>query len=217
GGDHGLVLAPSAVVALVEHARLQLLRRGARRGTRRLRQTGDLQHGPGGTVHRGRLHPAAARPRHRHQHGWEGSLPGQRLRGAPLALAQVRGGLPPRLRQRRTSPRRHRPLLRLLQRRALAPGAWIPDTGGLPHRRREKGGVMRDLHSLVHNLPVSPLALPPPALRIERTVSRDDCETLVTEKRLRIHYMYDTEYQRRAGSTLFAGLDGPKKGVHLTP
>jgi hypothetical protein len=75
---------------------------------------------------------------------------------------------------------------------------------------------MRIIPSLVPNLPVSPLALPPPALRIERSVSFDDGEAVVTEKRLRFYYMYDTEYERNAGSTLTTGLFGPKSWVHLT-
>ena len=62
---------------------------------------------------------------------------------------------------------------------------------------------MRDaVHSLVPNLRVSPLALPPPALRFEGVVSMDDCED-VTEKRLSIFdYLYDTREERDAGSTL---------------
>ena len=72
------------------------------------------------------------------------------------------------------------------------------------------------VHSLVPNLRVSPLALPPPALRFEGVVSVDDCED-VTEKRLPIfHSLYDTREERDAGSTLAAGLNGPKSGVHFT-
>jgi hypothetical protein len=75
---------------------------------------------------------------------------------------------------------------------------------------------MDGLHNLVPSLPVSPLALPPPALRIERKVSMGDCEALVTEKRLlRLICLFDTEPERLAGSTLSADLCGPKSGVHL--
>ena len=42
---------------------------------------------------------------------------------------------------------------------------------------------MHGLHSFVPNLPVSPLALPPPALRIEAVVTVADCELGATEKR----------------------------------
>ena len=76
---------------------------------------------------------------------------------------------------------------------------------------------MNALHSLVPNLPVSPLALPPPALRIERVVSMGDCEALVTEKRLLgLIWLFDTEENKNAGSTVAAAPGGPKSGVHLT-
>ena len=48
--------------------------------------------------------------------------------------------------------------------------------------------MLAAVHSLVPNLPVSPLALPPPALRIERVVSIDDCQVSATKKRLPIYY-----------------------------
>jgi hypothetical protein len=78
---------------------------------------------------------------------------------------------------------------------------------------------MSIIPSLVPKLPVSPLALPPPALRIERSVSLHDCQAVVTERRLRFSYMYDTEDEdeRNAGSTLTTGPFGPKSWVHLTP
>jgi hypothetical protein len=70
-------------------------------------------------------------------------------------------------------------------------------------------------HNLVPNLPVSPLALPPPSLRIEGVVTLDDCTQIVTEKRLPFCSMYDTERSRDAGSTVTTRLRGPKNGVHL--
>ena len=42
--------------------------------------------------------------RDRHQHGRQGRLARQRLRRAALAIGQIRGGLPPRLRQRVARP-----------------------------------------------------------------------------------------------------------------
>ena len=71
------------------------------------------------------------------------------------------------------------------------------------------------IHSLVPNLSVSPLALPPRALRFERVVTNDDCEAAVTGEGLLLRYLYDTEDKRDAGSTLRADLSGPKSGVHL--
>jgi hypothetical protein len=72
------------------------------------------------------------------------------------------------------------------------------------------------VHSFVPNLPVSPLALPPPALRIEGGVTLDDCAHVVTEKRPPFCYMHDTERSRDAGSTVTTRLRGPKNGVHLS-
>ena len=71
------------------------------------------------------------------------------------------------------------------------------------------------VHSLIPNLPVSPLALPPRALRISRVAAVEDGKHRGTEKRLLSYYLYDTEEKRDAGSTLSAGLCGPKDGVHL--
>lgn len=70
------------------------------------------------------------------------------------------------------------------------------------------------LHSRVPKLRVSPLALPPPALRFEDGVTGEDREALVTEMRLLSYCLYDTEEENRAGSTLAAALCGPNSGVH---
>src|SRR5207344_2475231 len=51
-----------------------------------VRHAGDLQHGPGQSVHQRRLHRPAAEARHRDQHGRQGIVAGQRLRRAALAL-----------------------------------------------------------------------------------------------------------------------------------
>ena len=45
------------------------------------------------------------------------------------------------------------------------------------------------VHMSVPKLRVSPLALPPPALRIERFVSIDDCQVGAMKKRLPIYYL----------------------------
>ena len=57
----------------------------------------------------------AAQGRHRHQHGWQGRLAGQRLRRAALAIDQVRGGLSQGLRHGQRGPRLDRPVPGLLQ------------------------------------------------------------------------------------------------------
>jgi len=72
------------------------------------------------------------------------------------------------------------------------------------------------IHSLVPNLRVSPLALSPRALRFEVVVSMDDREGDATQKRLPSYYLYDTQEQKEAGTTLAARPDGPNNGVHLS-
>ena len=56
---------------------------------RTLRPADHLQHRPGLAVHGGGLHPRSARPGDQDQHGRQGPLPRQHLRGAALAVAEV--------------------------------------------------------------------------------------------------------------------------------
>src|SRR5262245_9939925 len=110
----------------------------------------------------------------------------QRVRRASVALDQVRGGLLARLRHRGRGSRGHRPLLRFLQRQALAPGARLPDSGGVLPRFSEGGGLISiAVHSPAHNLRVSPLALPPRSLAftscsLRATATMDANETTTT-------------------------------------
>ena len=78
----------------------EVSRRGAGGSARAARQAGDLQYGPGGTVHQPRLHPRIAGGGDRHQHGRQGRLARQRLRRAAVAVGQGRGDLPAGLRHR---------------------------------------------------------------------------------------------------------------------
>ena len=55
---------------------------------------------------------------HQHQHGWQGSVGGQRVRRAPVAQRQVRGCVPARLRNANRTPSGVGPVLRVLQRQA---------------------------------------------------------------------------------------------------
>ena len=73
----------------------------------------DLQHGSGQPVHVQRLHQGAGCPRDQDQHGWQRRLARQRLCRA-TADHQIRGSLPAGLCQRLGSPRRDRPVSRLL-------------------------------------------------------------------------------------------------------
>ncbi len=56
-------------------------------------------------------------------------------------------------------------------------------------------------------------SLPPPALRIALEISMGERKEAATQKRLRLTYLYYTEDERHAGSTLPASLRGPKKGI----
>ena len=76
---------------------------------------GDLQQRSGFAVHQPRVHGRVAEERHRHQHGWQGLLAGQRLRRAALAIRQIRGGLPEGLSHRQRGPRLDLPISGLLQ------------------------------------------------------------------------------------------------------
>jgi len=78
-------------------------------------KAGDLQLRPRQPIHQRRLHRTAVGARHRHQHGRSRRLARQRLRRAAVAIGQIRGGLPARLRQRFGRARLDRMLPRSLQ------------------------------------------------------------------------------------------------------
>ena len=74
--------------------------------------------------------------------------------------------------------------------------------------------VTHAVHSLVHMLPVSP-SRSPSWRAAEVVAAMDDCEVVVTKKRLPIfNCLYDTR-EEDAGSTLATDLHGPKIGVHF--
>jgi len=73
-----------------------------------------FKHGSGFAVHGRGLHRRARRQRHCDQHGRQRGLAGQRVRRAPVAKRQVRGGLSASLRQRQRRPRFDRRLPGLL-------------------------------------------------------------------------------------------------------
>jgi hypothetical protein len=89
--------------------------RRARGGACALSRARDLQHGSGRTVHGRGVYERAAQARHPDQHGRSRAMPGQRLRRTAVALAQVRGGLPARIRRRERGSERDQPLDGLLQ------------------------------------------------------------------------------------------------------
>jgi len=68
-----------------------------------------------GSQFTGKEHRRADEERHRHQHGRQGLLARQRVRGAAVAQREIRGGLSARLRQRRRGASLNRPLSGVLQ------------------------------------------------------------------------------------------------------
>src|ERR1700682_5043573 len=75
GRNHRLGDATGVVLAAVEHAYGGVLRRGARRGARPVRQAQYLQYRPRLAVHQRRVHADAAGSRGRDQHGRARALP----------------------------------------------------------------------------------------------------------------------------------------------
>ena len=79
------------------------------------RPAGDLQHRPGQPVYQPGVHPGAAGTRGEDQHGREGPVHRQHFRGAVVADAEVRGGVPESLRQRHRGTKGSGSLLPVLQ------------------------------------------------------------------------------------------------------
>ena len=64
------------------------------------RPAGGLQHRPGQPIHQPGIHSGTVRIQGEDQHGWEGTLPRQHLRGAVVEHREEQGGVPESLRQR---------------------------------------------------------------------------------------------------------------------
>lgn len=89
GRDYRLGDPTSAVLATVEHADGGVLRRGAERGRRPVRQARHLQYRSGGAIHQRGVHQGAARSWDRDQHGRTRALPRQHLRRALVVDRRV--------------------------------------------------------------------------------------------------------------------------------
>ena len=92
GGHHGLAQPLRAGLAAVQHPGGRLLCCGSGRGLEQGSAT-DLQHRPGQPVHQRGLHQHAAGARRSSEHGRQGPVHGQRLRGTAVAQHRVRGGV----------------------------------------------------------------------------------------------------------------------------
>ena len=83
------------------------------------------------------VHPGPSGPSREEQHGQEGPVPRQHLRGAAVADGEVRGSLPQSLRQRRRGPTGTGSLLPVLQQPETPSGSGLPDPcRGVPRRTR---------------------------------------------------------------------------------
>src|SRR5579863_1662053 len=91
---------------------------------------GYLQLRPRIAVHQREIHWGVGGPPDRDQHGRAGPLPGQHFCGAPVAFAEIRGGVLERLCVGAGSTSGHRRLLPVLQPPASAPESRLPDAGG---------------------------------------------------------------------------------------
>jgi transposase-like protein len=133
----------------------------------------------GGPVHVGGLHRGSQGAVHPDLDGRKGTLLGQRLRREALALVEVRGSVPPRVRRAEAGEGRHRPVLRILQPGTPAFVVGVSDAdGGLPgvHRQEERGGGMRA--TLLHKVVDRPDLVRQRGLALEET----GCQTTCTSR-----------------------------------
>ena len=93
GGGDGLAQPVRSGLAAVQHPGGRLLCRGAGGGPGQGR-AGGVQHRPGQPVHQPGVHPGPQGPRREDQHGREGAVLRQHLRGAAVEDGEVRGGVP---------------------------------------------------------------------------------------------------------------------------
>src|SRR5580658_2169605 len=129
GGGHGLVQpVRTELVAVFDHGSGFLHR--SPEACVATRTAGHLQHRPRIAVYFREVHGGAGGAPDRRQHGRARPLPGQHFRGAPVAFAEIRGGVPKGLRVGAGGASRHLPLLPVLQPPALAPESRLPDAGG---------------------------------------------------------------------------------------
>ena len=89
GGDHRLAQPVRVGVAVVEQPGEQFLRGGVGGGVVAA-PAGNLQHGPGSTVHESGVHRPVGDGGSEHQHGWERACVGQRVHRTAVVEREVR-------------------------------------------------------------------------------------------------------------------------------
>ena len=119
------------------------------------------EHGPGRAVHGSGVDGAAGVGRGGGEHGRSGPLPGQRVRGAAVAVGEVRGRVPAVLRGGAGTGARAGSVLPVLQRRAPASVAGLPDAlGGVPGLTAGDKLAIREGRSCSHRRPSAPVKGP---------------------------------------------------------
>jgi hypothetical protein len=119
--DHGLDEPNGSGLATLQHTGQFILRGCFGRGYLQVRLPRDLQYGPGQPVHRRSIYRHSPFERYFNQHGRQGPLDGQRLYREALEKRQVRGYLPEGLWHNGGGEERACHLLRVLQRKKMAP------------------------------------------------------------------------------------------------
>lgn len=139
GRGDGLAQPEGAVLAAFEHDGHTVLHGGAGRSPGDVRPAGDLQHRPGRAVHQRGVHLTPAERGHQGQHGRSWPLVGQPVYRTAVAVSEVRGCLPERVRNDAGGGAGDRQVSYLLQPTAASPGTEQPDAGpGLqPHQRTD--------------------------------------------------------------------------------
>ena len=126
GCDHGLVQPLRAVVGSVDHHGNEFLPDSPGLGIEE-GEAGNLQLGPGSTVHQQGVHESFIGSWDCHQHGRKGAGVGQRLHRALVANRQVRRSVFERLHERRRSDRRSTTVFSVLQSRTFTSSIGLSD------------------------------------------------------------------------------------------
>ena len=92
--SNGLVLTVSPLKPTIKQFRGKLLHRGLRAGFGKLWKAGDIQHGPGSTIHKPELCRGGDREGNPSEHGWSRKGFRQCIHREALEKCEIRRGLP---------------------------------------------------------------------------------------------------------------------------
>gem|GEM_PF-3508044 len=129
GGSDRLVQPLRVGLAAVQYAARHFLFGGVG-GSARRRSARDFQHRSGLAIHGQRVYVTTGGPRGRREHGRSWPSIGQRLHRTVMAEREIRRGVSERLRRWLAGSDSAAGLLRILRKRATAPGPRLQDTAG---------------------------------------------------------------------------------------